>query len=272
MKLKPVVLHSLLFLVTACGALDEGSDSNDNGPSANALSGLWIGTTEEQGVTEALDTLVVFIDEQVFILREDEAHLGNYLTSDNGRATMEADIYTYATPDTDNQFYVGNRSNSQFDMDALFATSESLFINYEGNSRSGSMTLELDVARDDNLTLARVAGQWDTTDSVMYINDEGGLQGSNSATGCQWKGHLKTFKNDLLTLSIERKLCPDFNQTIGNPVDGYALIDGEGILHFMAQQPNQFLWMQFESASGTTAPTDTPDETEETTEEAAAAE
>lgn len=267
MKLKLILLMNIFGLIIGCGALDDSGSSDDSeSTSAMKLIGLWIGSSEEQGSTAEIDTQVLFLDETVFVLRDDEAHIGTYMVSSNGSATFETDLYTYNAPDTDNQFYTGSRNNTQFDMDALFATSSDLFINYESTARSGSITLALDNAREDNLTLNRISGQWDTADAIMYINDEGGLQGSNSATGCQWKGNLSTIKNDLLALRIERKLCPDFNQTVGSPVDGFALIDGEGVLHFIAQQPNQFLWMRFDSATTTTTTEET--ETEETTEEA----
>ena len=96
------------------------------------------------------------------------------------------------------------------------------------------------------MSLKRVRGTWKTTDSIMYINDAGGLQGSDSATGCQWKGKLRTLSGDFLTLSIERKLCDSFNQPVDLPTEGFAFIDGEGDLHFIAEQPNEFLWMKFE--------------------------
>lgn len=264
----------LSSLLLGCGALDESKDESttDSPPVATAeqLSGLWIGTSEDQGSTETLDTTVVFLNEKLYLLRFDEAQVGAYTVLSNGSAALETDQYTYASPDTDNHFYVGTRSNTQFDMDALFATSTDLFINYDGNNRSGSATLELDTAQVDNLTLLRISGQWETTDAIMYINDEGGLQGSNSATGCQWKGNLEVMNDTLLTLNIERKLCPDFNQTVGDPVEGIAFIDGEGLLHFIAEQPNQILWMQFESATGAAPTTDpeTEDEAAETEEAA----
>ncbi|GAA6134365.1 hypothetical protein NBRC116188_11540 [Oceaniserpentilla sp. 4NH20-0058] len=268
MYIKAIFYMLTAYMLWGCGALDESSSTEVPAPTEDAqLTGLWVGVTQEQGTTEDLETQVLFINDTVYILREDEAHFGSYTLNSNGSALFETDVYTYNTPDTDNQFFVGVRGNIQLDMDALFATNDDLFINYEGSNRSGSITLELDSARENNLTLTRVSGQWDTTDSVMYINDVGGLQGSDSATGCQWKGDLTPLTDDLLSLSIERQLCSDFNQSTDSPVDGYALVDGEGLLHFVAQQPNQLLWMRFESSSTTTTTTTEEETTDETTEE-----
>ncbi len=238
-----VLKYSLIVVfayITGCGALDDSSSSDPE-----ELNGLWLGETEEQGVTEVLTTSVLFYKDQVFILREDEAHIGSYEILENDSALLDTTIFTYAAPDTDNNFYVGARTSNRIEVDALFASDQSLFLNFDGSTRSGSATLELDAGRASNMTLKRVRGTWTTTDSILYINDEGGLQGSNSATGCQWKGKLTSFNDNFLTLSIERKLCAEFNQPVDSPTDGFALIDGEGNLHLIAQQPNEFLWTKF---------------------------
>lgn len=234
-------LITVIACCTACGALDGSSSS---GPTK--LTGLWLGETEEQDVTAALTTTVVFFEEQVFVLREDEAHIGTYEALENNSALLDTTIYSYAEPDTTNNFFVGARSSNRIEVDALFATEQNLFINFDGNGRSGSATLALDTGRITSMSLKRVRGTWKTTDSIMYINDAGGLQGSDSATGCQWKGKLRTLSGDFLTLSIERKLCDSFNQPVDLPTEGFAFIDGEGDLHFIAEQPNEFLWMKFE--------------------------
>ena len=241
-------LIAVIACSTGCGALD---DSSSSGPAQ--LKGLWLGETQEQDVTEALTTTVVFFEEQVFILREDEAHIGTYEALENYSALLDTIIYSYADPDTTNNFYVGARSSNRIEVDALFASEQSLFINFDGNGRSGSATLELDTGRISSMSLKQVRGTWTTTDSVMYINDAGGLQGSDSATGCQWKGKLQAFNGDFLKLFIERKLCDSFNQPVDIPTEGFALIDGEGNLHFMAEQPNEFLWMKFEPDTTATA-------------------
>lgn len=259
-------LIAVFACITGCGALDGSSSS---GPTE--LKGLWLGETEEQDVTEALTTTVIFFKEQVFVLREDEAHIGTYEALDNNSALLDTTIFTYAAPDTDNNFYVGTRSSNRIEVDALFATEQSLFINFDGNGRSGSAILELDTGRINSMTLKRVRGTWKTTDSILYINDAGGLQGSNSATGCQWKGKLTTLSDSFLKLSIERKLCASFNQSVDSPTDGFALIDGEGNLHFVAEQPNEFMWMRFEPDTTATVDTETEDAAEETAEEDPAA-
>jgi hypothetical protein len=240
MAVTKYLLIGLCIFTVGCGALDDGGS---DGPAQ--LKGLWLGDTEEQGVTEALATSLIFFEEQVFILREDEAHVGTYTVLANDSAMLNTTIYSYGTPDTDNNFYVGTRSSNRIEVDALFATEQSLFINFDGSARSGSATLTLDAGRVTDMSVTRVRGTWKTTDSILYINDEGGLQGSNSATGCQWKGKLQSLNADFLKLSIERKLCNEFNQAVDSPADGFAFIDGEGNLHFIAEQPNEFLWMQF---------------------------
>ncbi|NVK37913.1 MAG: hypothetical protein HWE18_08315 [Gammaproteobacteria bacterium] len=248
---------------SGCGALDESSDSSsdDAAPVGATLKGLWIGETEEQGATATIETQVLFYQDRIFILRDDEALIGTYVVEPSGGASMDTEIYTYNTPDTDNEFYVGSRSANRIELDALFATDRDLFMNFDGASRSGSITLLLDTGRVSNLDLSRVRGQWGTQDSVLYINDEGGFIGS--ALGCQWKGQLNPMNADFLALKIERKLCDAFNQPIDSPVDGFAFIDGESNLHFIAEQPNEVLWMQFQAETATT--TDTTDTTEEAT-------
>ncbi len=249
---------------SGCGALDEDSDSSTTGstPVGATLKGLWMGETTEQGASAAIVTQVLFYQDRIFILRDDEALIGTYVIEPSGSANMDTEIYTYSAPDTTNEFYVGTRTANRIALDALFATDRDLFMNFDGASRSGSITLTLDTGRITNMDLTRVRGQWGTQDSVLYINDEGGLIGS--ALGCQWKGQLNPMNGDFLALKIERKLCDAFNQAADSPVDGFAFIDGESNLHFIAEQPNEILWMQFQAAT-TTPVTDTTDTTEETT-------
>lgn len=239
MAVAKFLLISLYVFILGCGALDSSSGGDDE------LTGLWLGETQEQGVTEALTTSVLFFEEQVFILREDEAHIGSYEILESDSAMLDTTIYSYASPNTENNFYIGARTSNRIEVDALFASEQSLFLNFDGSSRSGSATLALDTGRITSMNLTRVRGTWKTTDSILYVNDEGGFQGSNSATGCQWKGQLSELDDEFLKLSIERKLCAEFNQPVDLPTDGFALIDGEGSLHFIAEQPNEFLWMKF---------------------------
>lgn len=256
-------LFLIAFLTcSGCGALDEDSNSSSEGAVSTTatLKGLWVGETEEQGGSAAIETQVLFYQDRIFILRDDEAQIGTYTVQSSGSAHMDTEIYTYSAPDTSNEFYVGTRTSNRIALDALFATDRDLFMNFDGASRSGSITLALDAGRITNMDLTRVRGQWDTQDSVLYINDEGGLIGS--ALGCQWKGQLNPMNGDFLALKIERKLCDAFNQPTDSPVDGFAFIDGESNLHFIAEQPNEVLWMQFQ-ATTTTPTTDTTDTTEE---------
>lgn len=257
MAVTKYLLVGLCIFTVGCGAFD---DSSSSGPPQ--LEGLWLGETQEQGVTEALTTTVLFYENQVFILREDEAHLGTYNILENDNALLDTTVYSYSSPDLDNNFYVGTRTSNRIEVDALFASTQLLFLNFDGASRSGSATLNLDTGRSSNMSLTRVRGTWTTPDSILYINDAGGIQGSNGATGCQWKGKLSTLNDDFLKLSIERNLCPEFNQPVDVPTGGFALIDGEGSLHFIAEQPNEFLWMKFspDTAAAGDAAEDVPAE------------
>lgn len=262
MAVAKYLLIGLCIFTSACGALDDGGSD-----SPAQLTGLWLGSTQEQGVTEALTTSVLFFEDQVFVLREDEAHVGTYTILENDSALLDTTVYSYGTPDTENNFYVGTRGSDRIEVDALFASADVLFLNFDGSSRSGSATLTLDTGLVTNISLTRVRGTWGTTDSVLYINDEGGIQGSNSATGCQWKGTLSSLSSNFLKLSIERNLCDEFNQAADSPTDGFAFIDGEGSLHFIAEQPNEFLWMQFTSDTTTATDETEEEEVEEAAEE-----
>ena len=257
----PYLLMALVsILLSGCGSEDDAASST---PVAAQVAGLWVGTTTETvSATETeLDTHILFSGPTVFILREDEGHIGTYEVESNGHVTMDTEVFAYATPDTDNNFYIGTRNSSRITLDSLFATELTMFANYDGGTRSGSIELDLDTGQISDLTLDRVRGSWSTTDSVLYINDEGGLIGS--AAGCQWEGDLFSLSEGFLRLSLERKLCAEFNQTSGSPIEGIAFIDGEGSLHFLAQDNNVFLWQRFDASTGTTTTTTEEEEEEE---------
>ena len=235
----------LSILLIACGSEDAGTATDAE------VAGLWIGkTTETIAATETeFDTYLLFSGPTVFILREDEGHIGFYTVEKNGHVTMDTEVFSYATPDTDNNFYIGTRNSSRIELDSLFATSQTIFANYDGGTRSGSIELSLDTGQVANLTLDRVKGTWGTTGSVLYINELGGIIGS--ASGCQWEGDLSSFSQGFLRLSIERKLCTEFNQPIESPIEGVAFIDGEGSLHFLAQDNSTFIWQRFDPTTAT---------------------
>jgi len=244
----------LSALLSACGSEDDKAAGT---AAAAQVSGLWVGTTTETiaATDTELDTYLLFSGSTVFILREDEGHIGTYTVEANGHVTMDTEVFAYATPDTDNNFYVGTRNSSRITLDSLFATEQTMFANYDGGTRSGSIDLSLDTGQVSSLTLDRVRGTWSTTDSVLYINDQGGLIGS--AGGCQWEGDLFALTEGFLRLSLERKLCAEFNQPLDSPIEGIAFIDGDGSLHFLAQDNSTFLWQRYDAATGTTTTTDT---------------
>jgi hypothetical protein len=243
----------LSLLLSACG-------SDDSSGGSGQKTGLWIGTTTETiGSTDTdFTTHLLFNGPTVFILREDEGLIGTYTVEKNGHITMDTEVFSYATPDTDNNFYVGTRNSNRITLDSLETTEQTIFANFNNDTRSGSIDLTLDSGQVSDLNLDRVKGTWGTTDSVLYINDQGGIIGS--ATGCQWQGDLFSPSNGFLKLSIEREECSEFNQSINSPVEGVAFIDGEGSLHFLIQDNTKFLWQRFNS---TTAATATEEDAEE---------
>ncbi|MFT6153931.1 MAG: hypothetical protein ACJAYK_001519 [Crocinitomicaceae bacterium] len=258
----------LMLILTGCGSEDQGSDA-----SSKKASGLWFGTTTETaaGIDNDLSTYLLFYEEDVYILREDEAQIGSYEVEENGHVAMDTQVFTFTDPDTDNNFYVGSRSTEQIIVDSLFATNTTLFANYENNTRFGSMELTLDTAQEDNLSFSRVAGTWGTTDSVLYINDEGGFIGNG--TDCQWDGDLTSASGSFATLSISRQGigCGIFTPSETSQAEGIAFIDGEGLLHFLSLYNNIFLWQRFTSQN-ITVPADTTDEEAAAEEEPAAEE
>jgi hypothetical protein len=264
-----------VFLLAICGLsplLLSGCGSESGGSSAaGEATGLWIGTTTETvSATETeLATFLLFHKEDVYILREDEAQIGSYEVEDNGHVAMNTQVFSYDIPDTDNNFYVGDRGSSQITLDSLFATETTIFANYEGSGRSGSLDLELDTAQEDSLSFNRVTGTWGTTDSVLYINDEGGIIGNG--TDCQWNGDVSRPVGSFMTLNIWRQGdgCGNFTPPETSPAEGIALIDGEGTLHFLSLYNNVFLWQRF-SFQGTNTTDDAAAEEEVATEEVAA--
>lgn len=259
-----------LFFLSGCGALDDSDDDDDTLVSTSeTLKGLWIGKTSEYAADSTtateFDTVVMFNEQTVYILRVDEAQIGSYEIIGNGASDWSIELYPYANPDENNNFFVGVRNSDRFLVDALFATETRLVLNYDNSARNGTVVLDQDLAQESNMNLERVQGEWTTTDSVMYVNQEGGFQGS--IQGCQWEGSFARKTNLLLELTMVRRNCAEFNPTINRPADGLAAIDGEGNLHLMVEQDGSFLWMKF-APSTATAPTgdeetDTPAEEED---------
>jgi hypothetical protein len=258
---------SLAGLLTACGS---ESDSETTGVSNPEFSGLWVGVTEENLGAAAspteIPTFVLFHNDLVFLLREDEAQVGTYLIEDNDLSTFEMDVYPYASPDTDNKFYVGTDDSNNLTLSALKATPTQFVINYNNTTRAGRIDVDLDNNQVSGIGINNVQGEWTTTDASMIVSSDGGFSGWNSATSCQWEGNLSALTDTLLALQIQRENCTEFNITGTNFAEGMALIDGTGALHFLATNASDILWMQFTSTAQT--PAQEP-ETEEAEEEAA---
>ena len=264
-----VAIHliGLSFLLTACGG-GSSSSSETNEPEVIVLSGLWIGITEENTTTSTtpteFDTYLLFDEDLFYVLREDEALLGTYAIEDNELSTFDMDVYPYANPDTDNEFYVGTDDTNNLTLSALQATSSKYVINYNNATRAGRIDVDLDTAQVSGITVATVVGEWDTTDATMVVNADGGYSGWNSDTSCQWEGNVTELNNTLLRLQIQRENCLEFNVNGANIAEGLAFVDGNGELHFLATNASDLLWMQFTASTTTATPTtDTETETEE---------
>ena len=242
----PLLLILMVSLTLAgCGSDSEGGSAEFNG--------LWTGTiTETVGATDTeFAVFLLFDGPNVFVLREDEALIGDYEDEGNGHLTIDSEVFSYATPDTDNNVYVGVRSNSRIEIESLFATEITLYGTYEATSRTGSMSLDLDTGLVDDINIERVTGTWETTDSVLYINDLGGFIGNGN--DCRWEGDITGLSNTFLKLNIERQGagCDTFLQPENSLVEGLAFIDGEGSLHFLVHDNNNLLWQQFDAAAAT---------------------
>lgn len=249
----------ILGLVSGCGG---DSDSGTSSSSSSELSGLWIGTTSENvggaAIPTEIPTFVLFHTDLVFVLREDEAQLGTYTIENNDLSTFQMDTYPYATPDTDNQFYVGTDDSNDLVLSALRATSSNFVINYNTATRAGRVDVDLDSSQVSGIGISDVLGEWTTTDATMIISSDGGFSGWNSATSCQWEGNVSSLSDTLLALQIQRENCTEFNINGVNFADGFAFIDGTGALHFLATNASDILWMQFAASTSSTATETTP--------------
>lgn len=246
-----------IAFLSACGGDD--SSSSEAAPEAVILSGLWIGITEENTTASStpteFDTYLLFDQDLVYVLREDEALLGTYEIENNELSTFTMDVYPYANPDVDNEFYVGTDDTNDLVLSALQATTSKYVINYNNASRAGRIDVDLDTAQVSSITVSSVVGEWDTTDSTMVINTDGGFSGWNSATSCQWEGNVSVLNSTLLRLQIQRENCLEFNVNGVNLAEGLAFVDGNGELHFLATNASDLLWMQFSAVAATATPT-----------------
>ena|GEM_PF-2118699 len=250
MKLRNLISVVALLILAGCGALDDSSGGGGPGH----LSGLWLGDTNESGgATDAVPTVLLLHEGFAYLLRDDEAQLGPIMPGTNDQSSIDMDVFAYANPDTDNMFFVGVDNNANLMLDMLQANAEKVVITYNDGVRSGRAELALDSAQVRNVSLSIVEGAWKTADAQMDISTNGGFNGWNSATGCQWRGTIDALNNTLYKVEIVREECTEFNPSENIPAPGLALIDGEGDLHFIIHDQRDMLWMQFQSAAPTAA-------------------
>lgn len=245
------IVIAIALGLSACGSEDSAAPAT--GASAITFNGLWTGITEEN-ITAIIEvpTFLLFDQDTVYILREDEAQIGTYEVAENGLIDLDTDVYSYANPDTDNNFFIGVDSTQNLTLSALIVTEEDMVINYNTATRAGRSTLALDTGQTASITTSTVAGAWKTTNSTMQISSAGIFSGWDANTSCQWEGRLSSLNSTLLRLNIERENCTEFNINGTQNAEGIAFIDGDSILHFLALDNNDFLWMQF-TEEGTTA-------------------
>ena len=158
---KFICVLGMTMALVACGGSSDGS--SDSGTTATPiLTGLWIGVTEENTGTSTTPTewvtYVLFDQDVVYVLREDEALLGTYTIEDNDLSTFTMDVYPYANPDTDNEFYVGTDDTNDLLLSALQATSSKYVINYNNATRAGRIDVNLDTAQVTDLSINTVIG------------------------------------------------------------------------------------------------------------------
>ncbi len=217
-------------------------DNSDYFPNNSNNNTFWVGkTTENIGAPPSIISYALFYNDNVYILREDEAQLGNYSIEED-KISMLVDVYPYDNPDAVNFFYVGTYNSTELPLVGILIKDMHAAIGYNTLARIGAMNLEQDVDQQVAVTLARAAGEWKTTDAVMSINANGSFSGWNSNTSCQWEGTLVLLTGNLLALNIERNNCLEFN-TVS---DGLAFIDGDGVLHFISTKSPNVLWMRFD--------------------------
>lgn len=276
MEYVPPFYIIFLTVLLGCAGEDKKSSGNSENPSGDGdnqayLSGLWVGITEENTTTSTtpveVNTHIIFVEDVAYVLREDEALVGGYDQDENGATQLNTSIYTYSSTDIINRFFVGNNSNVALEVSALFATDSQMIATYDTSQRAGIMNLMLDKEQESNINLSAVEGSWDTVDSETFINNLGGFIGFNKETSCRWEGELSAMSNTLMALEIHRENCTEFN----GDAKGFALIDGEGDIHFLAEKSTRLLWMRFEPVAPTT-PTATPDTEETETEDPQTAE
>jgi len=261
-----LIALSLSILLSGCAAEDGGSSAPTDENGVPVLAGLWIGTIDETAAssgtataaTTELDTHIFFMETKVYVLREDQGLSGTYVQDGLGGISMELATFEYADPDTDNQFFVGTDNRDSLTVSALLASDINLVGSYANTQRDGEINVELDEARDRELTFKDLEGTWTTTDSETYINGEGRFHGFDTSNSCRWDGQLIPLTDQILELSILRENCDEFNDS----AMGIAITDGEGNLHFISERDRNLLWMRFAPPTPTTPTTDTGTDTE----------
>lgn len=246
-------------LLTGCLLPDTQKKSTDS--TISQLSGLYSGTTDfypNTGVaTEGIVTLLLFVEDTVYLLRTDEAYVGTYTQDGLGGIQLTMTPYTYGNADTTNNVYSGSAPANAVaqEFTAVLTSGQGLVASYTSTLGSGYLDLTLDTDRAGSVTLAAIEGSWKTTDQVQDINASGRFLNYNTADSCQTDGQL-TSNGALYDLSLTRINCVD----MAGDAEGLGFLLGTGELNYVARSSNNLLWMQFDpdvltNASSTTTTT-----------------
>lgn len=243
------ILYFVLFTFLLSGCLLPDSQKKGAGTSTSIsqLSGLYAGTTDfyptSGAATEGIITLVLFVEDTVYLLRTDEAYVGTYAQDGLGGITLTMTPYTYSNADTDNNVYNGSAAANATaqEFTAVLTSNNGLVASYTSNTGSGYVDLTLDTDRASSVTLAGIEGSWKSTDQVQDINASGRFLNYNTADSCQTDGQLLT-NGALFDLDLTRINCVD----MAGDAEGLAFLLGTGELNYVARSSNNLLWMQFD--------------------------
>ncbi len=261
-KAFPFIAVVLATLLTGCEP--EQNQRKSSGGSDNVVDdiepiivpmfeGFWDGeTVEPNNVASPLTTRLYMQDGEVFVLRDDQAMYGDVEVMPDGRLELDVDIFPFLDEDDSNQAYVAQNSNVSLQIPVLILQDDRLVANYLlPDGTYGDFEVMADGVMDDDLDIDDVAGDWQSVDGELFVNDSGVFIGNiHTATiGCQFEGFLIDANpgRAILDLEITRQNCVSFNVT----AEGYAVIDSEGHLEFYARENLQLLFMKFEPVIAT---------------------